>query len=84
MTIRYIYSHLGTPKAEATQTTPIREERGAISGNAGENPISETEAESGVETEAEQAEREALEMWQRFVVAPARMAVAAFAARVVP
>ena len=84
MTIYIDSSHLGTPKAEATQTTAVTGERGAISGNAGENPIPAIEAEAGVETEAEQAEREALEMWQRFVVAPARMAVAAFAARVVP
>lgn len=77
MTIDISDSHLGTPKAEATQPAPLREERGATSETAGEKPAPAT-----VEAEADLAELE--DMWQRFVVAPTRRATAAFAAGVVP
>ena len=79
MTIYIDSSHLGTPRTEATQPALVREEQGAISENAGEKPTMAT-----VEAEAEREEREARDLWQRFVVAPTRRATAAFAAGVVP
>ncbi|MDA8251508.1 MAG: hypothetical protein M0Z28_20385 [Rhodospirillales bacterium] len=80
MTIDISDSHLGTPepRAEATPRAQVREDQIPHSETAKEIP----QAPTMTEAEAEQAELE--ELWQRFVIAPTKAAVAAYAAGDVP